>query len=231
MRPDMQVRLLRAIEMREIQRLGGNKRIKVDVRIITATNRNLRERVAAGAFREDLFYRIAVYRMTLPALSERENDVVELAERFAVEFSSKFHKRGLRLSSQACVLLRNYSWPGNVRQLRNAIERATLLAQGPQVEPGDLPDEVTRGADSAHGSQDGARGIAASPSRRVRVAAAPSHYSREDEILTMEAEEKRILARALRITKGDVSEAARKLQIGRATLYRRIKELNLSNGA
>jgi DNA-binding NtrC family response regulator len=240
MPPEMQVRLLRVIETRVVQRLAAKQARKVDVRIVAAANRDLRKRVAAHSFRDDLYYRLAVYRLVLPPLRERDNDVVELAERFVIEFAGKFHKRGLRLSAEASTVLRNHAWPGNVRQLRNTIERATLLAQGQEIQPHDLPAEVravplappsARAAPVPSRPEAPTKSGSSASLRRVRPPSGVMvlQYAREDEILTMENEEKRILQRALKITKGDVSEAAKRLHIGRATLYRRMKELKIEN--
>jgi DNA-binding NtrC family response regulator len=252
MRPDMQVRLLRVLETREVQRLGATKRTKFDVRVVTATNRDLRERVAVGAFREDLYYRLAIYRLGLPVLKDRESDIVELAERFLLEFSVKLQKRNLTLAPAVYVLLKTYSWPGNVRQLRNAIERATLIARSNQVEIYDFPEEIAATTIdlSALLTSNQLRAVALPPSHdskcMLTVALEPpvaamslpapdgAHlggYVSRDEIFTMVVEEKRILERALKITRGDVTEAAKRLDISRATLYRRIKELSLNTDA
>lgn len=241
MRPDMQVRLLRVLETREVHRLGGAKPIRVDVRVVTATNRDLRERVASGAFREDLYYRLAVYRLHLPPLKERDNDVVELADRFLLEFGVKLHKRGLRLTQRACAMLRSYPWPGNVRQLRNAIERAALMASDTQVDICDFPEEIAAtpiDPGALRATTDVVDTKLTEPTKSAVLNAQHVHsaspaaawYSSETEILTMDSEERRILERALRITKGDVTEAAQRLAISRATLYRRVKELNLAHG-
>jgi two-component system nitrogen regulation response regulator GlnG len=158
-----------------------------------------------------------------------------------VEFAARLRKRLQGFDPVAAATLRAYSWPGNVRELRNAIERAVLLAQGPLLRAQDLPEEILKVCPPSLHPPAGilpspySQYVAppSDPSLPAKIALPPGATERipgEDEILTLEEEEKRIFQRALRLTKGDVSEAASKLGIGRATLYRRIKELNLDSG-
>jgi len=121
----LQSKILRFLEQGEVQRLGGNENLKVDVRVVAATNAELKKRVAEGQFREDLYYRLAVFPIHLPPLRDRMSDVEELA----LAFTSKFHP-GASLSREALNVLEQHAWPGNVRELRNAIERATILMGG-----------------------------------------------------------------------------------------------------
>jgi len=209
MRMDMQVRLLRALENREIRRLGSTRTLSIDVRVIAATNRDLRQCVAAGTFRKDLYFRLAVYQLRLPALSERGNDVAELAERFSIDFAVKQKKRCLGLEADALAAIRAYSWPGNVRELRNAIERAVLLSEGPRIALCDLPEDIQ------HNNPPGAPDESSRGSGKLEA------------IIPMAQEEERILRRALRLTNGDVTKAAVQLEIARATLYRRLKEMKI----
>jgi transcriptional regulator with GAF, ATPase, and Fis domain len=132
---DMQVKLLRALETRTIERLGGNDPIRVDVRIVAATNRNLEEAVAKGSFREDLFYRLCVFPVTIPPLRDRTVDIPVLANAFIDEIAGAFGRRIDGIASQSLVDLQRHTWPGNVRELRNVIERAIIQAQGPLLTP------------------------------------------------------------------------------------------------
>lgn len=134
----VQSKLLRVLEERSFERVGGTQNIQVDVRIITATNRNLRETVEAKLFREDLYFRVAALPITVPPLRERGNDVILLAEDFLQQYAREFHKRDLRLSDEAREFLLSYSWPGNVRELQNAIERAVILAEDNVIRPADF---------------------------------------------------------------------------------------------
>jgi transcriptional regulator with GAF, ATPase, and Fis domain len=133
--PEMQVKLLRVLEERTIERLGGRESIKVDIRIIAATNRNLEDAVSSEQFREDLFYRINVFPITVPPLRERSEDIPDLAWTFVDELSRRFGKKIESIDSQSLSDLQRYSWPGNVRELRNAIERAVILAKTPTLSP------------------------------------------------------------------------------------------------
>jgi formate hydrogenlyase transcriptional activator len=130
---DTQVKLLRVLEERQFERLGSPRSIRVDTRIIAATHRNLEERIAAGTFREDLFYRLAVFPIHVPPLRERIDDIPLLVWRFVEEFSSRLGKRVEAIPAETMTALRQYGWPGNIRELRNVIERAMILAAGPRL--------------------------------------------------------------------------------------------------
>ena len=238
MRMDMQVRLLRVLENREVRRLGGSKSILVDVRVIAATNCDLKKAVAENRFREDLYYRLAVYTVRMPTLAERENDAVELAERFASEASCRVGKFCAGLDTEAAALIKAYRWPGNVRELRNAIERAVLLCKNAQITANDLPEEVwlpDRGALPAEVLAAGQYTQERTPVSLpvVETTAIPTATLQpiiipdSDKILPIEEEERRIFIKALRITRRDVARAAAALNVSRATLYRRIKELQI----
>ncbi|GAH10054.1 unnamed protein product, partial [marine sediment metagenome] len=136
--PNVQAKLLRAIQEREITRIGSSKTIKIDVRIIAATNKNLRKAIQEKTFREDLFYRLSVVPITLPLLRERPEDIPELANYFLKKYNQKRGKNLTGISQRAMKALTEYSWPGNVRELENAIERAVVLAKGNVIEPSDL---------------------------------------------------------------------------------------------
>ena len=146
---DVQVKLLRVLEERTIERLGSPQPIRVDVRIIAATHRDLERRIGEGAFREDLYYRLNVFPIPVPPLRERGEDIPLLVWRFVEEFSKGFGRRIDSIDKQTFAALAQYSWPGNIRELRNVIERAVMLADGPVIELGDLPDSV-RGRTVTH---------------------------------------------------------------------------------
>ncbi len=137
-----QVDFLRVLETKEFRRLGGTKIVKVDTRIVAATNRNLKEAVNDEEFREDLYYRLNVVPIHLPPLRERGDDIPLLADRFMEEFSAQHHRQPKEISRQAMRLLRLYAWPGNIRQLRNLIERLVVTVQDPLIEPDHLPEEI-----------------------------------------------------------------------------------------
>jgi len=145
----LQAKLLRVLESRAFERVGGTRAIEVDLRVIAATNRDLEERVAAGAFREDLFYRLNVIALEVPPLRERPGDVEALARHFVAALARELKRPGLALSDEALAKLRTHAWPGNVRELRNALERAAVLAEGPRIEAHDLPAELDGPAEDA----------------------------------------------------------------------------------
>src|SRR5216117_428470 len=142
LRSELQAKLLRVLQEREIERVGGTRSIKIDVRVIAATNTNLREAVSRGTFREDLYYRLNVVPIVVPPLRERAQDVPLLAEHFLRRDTRDFNKRIERLSPEAVAALQTYRWPGNVRELENVIERCVVLAEGPVIQLNDLPLDV-----------------------------------------------------------------------------------------
>ncbi len=149
----VQVELLRVLEDKLVTRLGGSQPVRVDFRVVAATNKDLREEVKAGRFREDLYWRLNVFNIELPPLRERPEDVALLAEHFLKRFAEAMSRRPLKLAADALQALQAYSWPGNVRELQNAIERGVVVAQGGVLRGGDLPLTVTTGpARPAQGS-------------------------------------------------------------------------------
>ncbi len=134
----MQVKLLRVLQEKEIERIGSSKPVKVNVRVIAATNRNLEDMVEKKLFREDLYYRLMVFPITIPPLRERREDIVPLASRFLEELNGKygFHRN---FSREAYQLLNDYHWPGNIRELRNIVERAVIISSGDEIMPDSLP--------------------------------------------------------------------------------------------
>ncbi|MFT4542336.1 MAG: two-component system response regulator AtoC [Planctomycetota bacterium] len=231
LRPDMQVKLLRVLQEKAVTRVGETTARPVDLRVISATNRALRSLVDDGGFRQDLFYRLAVFPIEMPPLRERPDDVLLLAERFLVELSAE--KKGsplCTLSREAAGVLAAYAWPGNVRELRNVLECACLLSTTGVIEPSHLPAEtwvVNRVSPIAlpgegHLSDAGHVRTARPLSRR-----APSEDDRG--ILTLEEEERRIISRALELTGWNITEAANRLGVGRTTIYRKIEKYGLGN--
>jgi two-component system nitrogen regulation response regulator NtrX len=154
MNPVTQAKVLRALESRQIERLGGLHPINVDVRVVSATHRNLPAEIAAGRFREDLYYRIRVVTLDLPPLRAHKEDIPLLAATFLEQFGSRHHREA-RLSPEAMELLRRYEWPGNIRELRNALERTLVLSEGNEIRAADLPEEIRHGTGEI-ASRDGA---------------------------------------------------------------------------
>jgi len=144
-----QVDFLRVLETKEFRRLGGTKIVKVDTRIVAATNRNLQEAVKRGDFREDLYYRLNVVPIRLPPLRERGDDIPLLADRFLDEFSAQHHREPKEISREAMRLLRLYAWPGNIRQLRNLLERMVVTLKDPLIQPEHLPEEIRASREDA----------------------------------------------------------------------------------
>jgi transcriptional regulator with GAF, ATPase, and Fis domain len=138
MSANTQAKILRVLQEHEFERLGGTRTLRVDVRVITATNRNLPQMVANGQFREDLYYRLNVVSIDMPPLRERKDDIQQLATFFLRRFAGELKKRIEGLSPDAVKLLMRYNWPGNIRELENSIERAVLLTEGPHVSSADL---------------------------------------------------------------------------------------------
>ena len=204
MSPAMQAKILRALQEEEIERVGGDRPVPVDVRVVAATNRDLEAEVEAGRFREDLYYRLAVVVVQLPPLRERGEDVELLARHFVEHFARK-HGRGVHeLDDAALELLRGHPWPGNVRQLRNVVERALLMAEGPILFPEHLPDEVRLGA---------------------RAGQAPA-YAAEGVLLPLRQVEHLHIRRALALSRGNLGATAELLGIHRNTLRQKLRRLD-----
>ncbi len=193
--PSTQVKLLRVLETRSFERLGSSETIKTDIRIIAACNRDLAQLVREGKFREDLYYRLAVIDIRLPALKERPGDIPLLVMRFLSEFSAANGNRVTGITPAAMTLLESYDWPGNVRELRNAVERMVVLSPGGQIDVGDVPDHIRTPAEPI---QSGLRPGTLGATERDRVLA------------------------VLEQAGGNHSRAAQMLGISRRTLYRKI---------
>ncbi len=208
----LQVKLLRVIQEQEVRRVGGTGSIKVNVRIVAATNRDLANLVKEGRFREDLFYRLNVVRIGLPPLRERREDIPMLAHHFLQKFSGGMTSQIAGFVPDALALLQRYHWPGNVRELENAIERAVSLSHGPLVLPDDLPDTI-RNAGAMSGDD-----------------TVGTVSGREEALLTLDEVQKRHLMRVLRETGGNKVRAAKILGIDRRTLYRMAERFGLEMG-
>ena len=203
--PEAQVKLLRAVQEGEVDPVGGARTVKTDIRLISATNRDLAAEVAAGRFREDLYYRVSVFPLTLPPLRQRREDIPPLAERFVARFSAQEGKSVVGLTDAARALLVSAPWPGNVRQLENAIYRAVVLTENRLLEPSDFSHLAPPEPGSA------------------APAAAHPFFDEEGHVRPLAEIEAAALEAALSRYCGSMSEAARRLGIGRTTLYRKTK--------
>jgi nitrogen regulation protein NR(I) len=216
---EMQVKLLRALQESEFERVGGIKTLKVDVRLITATNRDLKALIGEGRFREDLYYRLNVVPVALPPLRDRKEDIPLLVEHFVEKYNRRLGKRIERLDEEAMQLLLGYAWPGNIRELENLMERSVLFADGPVILASALPDTLRE------------KSVAAVPIAAVGPLgsiAAPSGASMKEIVRQAQAElERELISRALDETGGNVTRAAKRLQISRKSLQVKMKELGL----
>jgi DNA-binding NtrC family response regulator len=194
----MQVKLLRVLQEREVRRVGENKSRPVDVRVVAATNRDLRAEVEAGGFRQDLFYRLRVIEVAVPPLRTRKEDVLPLARSFLLDLNESMGLQKTAFAPDAADQLLRYDWPGNVRELQNAVERAAVLAETDRIESWDLPEEV-------RSPELGLPGLIAAGS-------------------TLADLERRAIMGALEANGGNRTRAAQQLGIGAATLYRKLKQ-------
>ena len=204
----LQAKLLRVLEEQSFRRLGGLKDINLNLRVVAATNKNLREAVKEGAFRQDLYFRLNVIQITIPALRERPDDILPLARFFVEHYNRKFKRNIEGVSDGAARLMLSHDWPGNVRELRNAIERAMILEDSALITPPSLPITIS------HPTADG--------TMPTTVAAPPPVDG-----LSLEDNERSLLARALERTNGNQTQAARLLRITRDTLRYKMKKFNL----
>jgi DNA-binding NtrC family response regulator len=235
--PETQVKLLRALQEGEIDPIGAKRPVRVDIRLISATNQNLLELVKRGQFREDLFYRLNVFPITIPPLRARRDDIGDLARRFATRFAAEEGKKLRGISHEATTLLSSYDWPGNVRQLENAVFRAVVLSDGDELTVSEFPQIA------AHVEGFGVRvpplpapaPAGAAPEREiVRVEIRDPNVMTllgpHGEMRRLEEMEAEVIKFALVHYRGQMSEIARRLGIGRSTLYRKMKEYGLGEG-
>ncbi|HVE79175.1 MAG TPA: sigma-54 dependent transcriptional regulator [Gemmatimonadaceae bacterium] len=224
MSPTLQAKILRALQEREVERVGGDRPIPVDVRLVAATNRDLEKEVAEGRFRDDLYYRLAVVVLPLPPLRARGDDIRLLAEHF-VASTAREHERPVEsIASETLAVLRVHPWPGNVRQLKNALERAVLLADGPVLLPSHLPPDVRN-----HPATAFLRGL----ERRVirdRREQADRRGGLSEQLAPLHDLEREHIRRALDLTGGHLGRAAKLLGIHRNTLRRKVHDFGLLGG-
>jgi len=235
--PAAQVKLLRALQEGEVEPVGGRKSIKVDVRIISATNRDLIADVKAGRFREDLFYRLHVFPVTVPPLRQRTVDIPELTRHFLARISAEEGKRVHGIAAEALTLLAAYRWPGNVRQLENAIFRAVVLTDGEQIGVSEFPQIAAQlGPDAVAASPmiDPSPAIAATWPEAAPALTNSAHSLRltdaQGEVRPLEDIEREVIRFAIAHYREQMSEVARRLKIGRSTLYRKLEGLGLDHG-
>ncbi len=205
-----QVRLLRALQDREIRPVGGESALKVDVRVIAATNKDLRREMADGRFREDLFYRLNVFNLHIPPLRQRKDDIPYLANFFLARFDEKHRKDVQSLTDRAWGILMNFDYPGNVRELENAIERAVILADDDTIRVRDLPPEISE------------RGF-------PRLGTGTGEEEGYPVELSLEEVEARHIRRVIQEFEGNLSRAAASLGISRSTLWRKMKRYDIPN--
>lgn len=210
----LQSKLLRVIQEKQFERVGGNEVISTDARLVSATNRELREDVKQKRFREDLYFRLSTFPIILPPLRHRKSDILLLSEHFLREYSKELSKPNLRFSRRALNLLYEYPWPGNVRELENAIQRAVVMTDREEITERELPLSVQTFS------------LASSETRQASPFATD-----EDTIIPFEKLKEDAIRKALKITGGNIVEAAQKLKIGRATLYRLMEKYKITNGS
>jgi Nif-specific regulatory protein len=199
--PALQVKLLRVLQEREFERVGGTRPIKVDIRIIAATNCNLEQAVRDGSFRQDLYYRLAVLKITMPTLRERRDDIPMLVRHFVQKHAKRCKVKPRPVSSEALACLQNYDWPGNVRELENTIERALVLGASDVILPEDLPESLLE--------------------RPLPDMMEASYHAAIKEL------KKRLILDAVEQTQGSYAEAARILGVHPNYLHRLIRNLEL----
>jgi two-component system response regulator AtoC len=240
---EMQVKLLRVLQESEFERVGGIKTIRVDVRLVAATNRDLKKEIASGAFREDLFYRLNVVPIALPALRERRSDVPALCRYFVAKFNARLKKGIEGVEPEAMERLNVYGWPGNIRELENVIERAVLFADGARIRLDDLSEELRGPSPILPGDRDPYGQRSSSPLSAPNAALAPGSAELPDPVesptsadgdglkeqvkAAMNRLERDLIIRALKQTQNNITHAARLLKISRKGLQLKMKELNL----
>jgi len=211
MEMSLQAKILRVIQQKEFERIGGNETIKTDVRIISATNVNLKEAVANREFREDLYYRLSSFPIHIPALRERRGDIVILVNHFLSEFRKKMNKEITSVSKAALKLLYDYDWPGNVRELENTIERCIILAEQDKIDVNVLPPQILNNDGTSNFENAGPL------------------FSDDSPIIPFETLKAEAIKHALKVTSGNIVDASKKLNVGRATLYRLMDKYDIKS--
>lgn len=209
MQMSLQAKILRVIQQKELERVGGTEVIKTDVRIISATNVDLRAAVERREFREDLFYRLNSFPIVIPPLRERRSDILTLVDYFVKTFNEKLGRNSRGFSRRALKLLYDYNWPGNVRELENTIERCIILSETELMDNNDLPSNIR-----------------ASENNSALSISGPIFG--DDQIIPFDKLKEEAIRHALKVTNGNIVEVAKKLEIGRATVYRFMEKYNIS---
>jgi transcriptional regulator with PAS, ATPase and Fis domain len=199
--PTVQAKLLRALQEREIRRVGAERTIKVSARVVAATNRDLRAAVEAGTFREDLYFRLGAFIITVPPLRDRREDIPPLVHEFVTRAAARVKRDVKNVSADAMTALMRYRWPGNVRELEHAIERAVIVAQGSTIQVRELPPEISQ-----------------------KVRRRPS-----DDSFDLQEQERVLIERALERFDGNRKQAAEALRISTVTLWRKMKQYGLKD--
>ncbi len=236
---ETQVKLLRALQEGEIDPIGAKRPVKVDIRLISATNQNLIELVKAGRFREDLYYRLNVFPITIPPLRSRRDDIADLARRFTARFAAEEGKKIRGLTAETLALISRYDWPGNVRQLENAVFRAVVLADGDELSVAEFPQIAAQveGFDVRVPAAPSAAALPVPPRERevVRIEVRDPNVLRllddSGNVRKIEELEAGIIRFSLAYYRGQMSEMARRLGIGRSTLYRKMTDYGLDEAA
>jgi two-component system, NtrC family, response regulator AtoC len=224
---EMQVKLLRAIQESEFERVGGIKTIKVDVRLITATNRDLEHEVREGNFREDLYYRLNVVPLRIPPLRERSADIPQLVRHIIRKFNERLKKSVESISDQALAKLANHSWPGNIRELENVLERTILFCSTKRIEVADLPAEFSQAAETTSHEGAGERASAGPADSGELLVSGESTSLKEIVRAETTRVERELIGKALDETGGNVTQAAKLLKISRKSLQMKMKEFGL----
>lgn len=212
LRPDMQVKLLRVLQERKFTPVGSSREVKTDARIIAATNRNLEKMIEDGTFREDLFYRLNVMPIFLPPLRERADDIGELAQYFIKRFSKSHNRVITDVTDEALQILKNYRWPGNIRELENVVERAFIVENSDRITPSSLPENILRKS-----------------REQVEVAMMPKTYSGPMDFEAFkEQAEKEFIVNALKANKGKINKTVAEANIPKNTLLRKIKKYGIN---
>ncbi|VAX20139.1 Two-component system response regulator protein [hydrothermal vent metagenome] len=211
MEMSLQAKILRVIQQREFERVGGNVTIKTDVRILSATNRDLQKMVDENEFREDLFYRLNSFPIVVPPLRDRRGDIVILINHFIEKFNEKLNVNIKGVTKKALKILYDYNWPGNIRELENTIERCVILTDKQEIDVDVLPEQIL------------------SPVENYNISKNQVMFSENSSIIPFEMLKKEAIKHALERTNGNVVEAAKKLNIGRATLYRLMEKYEIDS--
>ena len=206
----LQAKLLRVIQQKEFERVGGNELIRTNVRIISATNRELKQAVEQKQFREDLFYRLNSFPISIPPIRQRRSDILVLTEYFLEEFNKKLQRNVKGFSKKALKLIYEYDWPGNVREMENTIERCMIISEKDNLDVDDLPQHIRAADTSVSADQQ-------------------SIMFTDDNIVPFEKIKEKSIRHALKVTGGNIVEAARKLQLGRATIYRLMEKYGIES--